>query len=64
VGLDGASFPRTSRFSRPPSFIERRNAHRKLRTLLTHERLASGPRHAVTTTYWAVAPNKLRYQVH
>ncbi len=38
-------------------------AYRLLRTLVTHERLASDPRHAVTTTYWAVAPNRLRYQI-
>ena len=35
----------------------------RLRSLVTHERLASDPEHVVWTTYYAVAPDRLRYQV-
>ncbi|HEY2569917.1 MAG TPA: hypothetical protein VGI27_00510 [Solirubrobacteraceae bacterium] len=35
----------------------------RLRTLVTHERLASDPTNAVYTTYYAVAPDRLRFQV-
>jgi hypothetical protein len=34
-----------------------------LRSLVTHERLASDPKEVVFTTYYAVAPDKLRFQV-
>src|SRR5712691_218559 len=36
---------------------------RGLRTLVTHERLASSPTNVVNTTYEAVAPNRLAYQI-
>jgi hypothetical protein len=35
----------------------------RLRSLVTHERLASDPTHAVYTTYYAVAPDRLRFHV-
>jgi hypothetical protein len=35
-------------------------AYRHLRTLVTHERLASDPAHTLTTVYRAVAPDRLR----
>ena len=37
--------------------------YRHLRTLVTHERLASDLTHAVYTTYYAAAPDKLRFQI-
>ena len=36
---------------------------RKVRSLVTHERLGSSPTQVVHTTYYAVAPDKLRYFV-
>ena len=36
---------------------------RKVRSLVTHERLGSSPTQVVYTTYYAVAPDKLRYFV-
>jgi hypothetical protein len=38
-------------------------AYRGLRTLVTHERLASDPTHAVSTVYEAVAPNRLHFTI-
>ncbi|MGO9821803.1 MAG: hypothetical protein ACLPTJ_14295 [Solirubrobacteraceae bacterium] len=37
--------------------------YRRLRSLVTHERLASDPTEVVYTTYYAVAPHKLRFDV-
>jgi copper transport protein len=37
--------------------------YRRLRTLVTHERLASSPTNVVNTTWEAVAPNRLAYQI-
>jgi len=37
--------------------------YRRLRTLVTHERLGSDPTHVLYTTYYAVAPDKLRFIV-
>lgn len=37
--------------------------YRQLRSLVTHERLASDPTEVVYTTYYAVAPDKLRFDV-
>jgi hypothetical protein len=34
-----------------------------IHTLVTHERLASDPTHVVYTTYYAVAPDRLRFQI-
>jgi hypothetical protein len=50
---------------RPGTALVRKTeaAYRRLRTLVTHERLASSPSNAVTTTYWAVAPNELHYKI-
>ena len=38
-------------------------AYRRLRTLVTRERLASDPTHAVSTVYQAVAPNRLHFTI-
>jgi hypothetical protein len=35
----------------------------RVRSLVTHERLASNPTSAVYTTYYAVAPDRLRFQI-
>jgi hypothetical protein len=37
--------------------------YHELRSLVTHERLASSPTEVVYTTYYAVAPDKLRFDV-
>lgn len=36
----------------------------KLHSMVTHERLGSNPTHVLHTTYYAVAPDKLRFIVH
>jgi hypothetical protein len=36
---------------------------RNLRTLVSHERLASDPRHAIRTVYRMVAPDRLSYEI-
>lgn len=36
---------------------------RNLRALVSHERLASDPRHAIRTVYRMVAPDRLRYEI-
>jgi len=38
--------------------------YRRIRSMVTHERLASSPRAVVYTTYYAVAPNRLHFIVH
>ena len=38
-------------------------AYRRLRTLVTHERLAADHTHAVSTVYQAVAPNRLHFTI-
>jgi hypothetical protein len=50
----------------PPALALVRDAaaeYGQLRSLVTRERLASDPTDAVSTTYYAVAPDKLRFQV-
>jgi hypothetical protein len=37
--------------------------YKQLHTLVTHERLASDPTNAIYTTYYAAAPDKLRFQI-
>lgn len=39
------------------------HAFRELKTLVTHERLASSPTNVVNTTYEAVAPDRFAYQI-
>lgn len=38
--------------------------YRKIRTLVTHERLGSNLKDVLDTTYYAVAPNRLHFVVH
>jgi hypothetical protein len=37
--------------------------YKQIRTMVTHERLASSPTHVAYTTYYAVAPDRLRFIV-
>jgi hypothetical protein len=37
--------------------------YKQIRSMVTHERLAANPTEVVYTTYYAVAPNRLRFQV-
>jgi hypothetical protein len=37
--------------------------YKQIRSMVTHERLAASPTEVVYTTYYAVAPNRLRFQV-
>jgi hypothetical protein len=39
------------------------NEYKRLRSMVTHERLASSPTAVVYTTYYAVAPNRLRFRI-
>jgi len=69
VDLSGRGRNRSATFAlptmwppRPAAKIVRQAtaAYRRLRTLVTHERLASDPTHALTTVYRAIAPNRLQ----
>lgn len=59
-------FPLPARWPPPRADLLLRRAtriYRSLRTLVTYERLASSNRNALTTTYKAVAPDRLAYQI-
>jgi hypothetical protein len=63
---DRVTFKLPQRWPTPQAFAlvhDAETAYAHVRTLVTQERLASDATHAVYTTYYAAAPDKLRFQI-